>query len=236
MEVVTPAALELSAAAQECERARAALDRQWRLPLERAGQEANCAFRQYNAVEPENRLVARTLERTWEDALLAQRTLEEDYRRFQQAQPVRLSAARARPDRDPGTQSAGGLASIPDVACGKASNRASVVATGGGLGTGVDSRSDGAVALGLRHRDGAPSRAPVHAWRHVIGATDLWQRVQEWQTAGWTSQCIAEELNRKGHRTPRGQPFTAESVRKLIERGGPRLVETRRATARPTKK
>ncbi len=77
---------------------------------------------------------------------------------------------------------------------------------------------------------------PVHAWRHVIGATDLWQRVQEWQTAGWTSQCIAEELNRKGHRTPRGQPFTAESVRKLIERGGPRLVETRRATARPTKK
>ena len=75
LEVVTPASLELSVrAAQECERERAALDRQWRLRLERAAQEANRAFRQYNAVEPENRLVARTLERTWEEALLAQRS------------------------------------------------------------------------------------------------------------------------------------------------------------------
>ena len=94
LEVVTPAGLELSRrAAQECQRERAALDRQWRLRLERAAQEADRAFRQYNAVEPENRLVARTLERQWEEALLAQRSLEEEYHRFQQAQPVQLSAA-----------------------------------------------------------------------------------------------------------------------------------------------
>ena len=80
-------------AAQECQRERAALDRQWRLRLERAAQDADRAFRQYNAVEPENRLVARTLERQWEEALLAQRSLEEQYHRFQQAQPVQLSAA-----------------------------------------------------------------------------------------------------------------------------------------------
>ena len=93
LEVVTPAGLELSRrAAQECQDQRAALDGQWRLRLERAAQDANRAFRQYNAVEPENRLVARTLERTWEEALLAQRNLEEEYRRFQQAQPVHLSS------------------------------------------------------------------------------------------------------------------------------------------------
>ena len=84
LEVVTPASLELSIrAAQEFERERAALDRQWQLRLERASQEANRAFRQYNAVEPENRLVARSLERAWEESLLAQRALEEEYRRFQ---------------------------------------------------------------------------------------------------------------------------------------------------------
>ena len=85
--------IEPACGRRSAERERAALDRQWRLRLERAAQEADRACRQYNAVEPENRLVARTLERHWEEALLAQRSLEEEYRRFQQAQPVQLAAA-----------------------------------------------------------------------------------------------------------------------------------------------
>src|SRR5439155_717232 len=64
-----------------------------RWPCWRACQDTDRAFRQYNAVEPENRLVARTLERKWEEALLGQRALEEEYARFQQTQPTRLSAA-----------------------------------------------------------------------------------------------------------------------------------------------
>ena len=32
---------------------------------------------------------------------------------------------------------------------------------------------------------------------------------------------MADELNAAGHRTPRGRPFTAESVRQLLARGGP---------------
>jgi hypothetical protein len=38
-------------------------------------------------VEPENRLVARTLERAWEEKLQAQQTLEEEYHRFLQQPP-----------------------------------------------------------------------------------------------------------------------------------------------------
>ena len=94
LQVVTPAGLELSLrAAAECQRERAALDQQWRLRLERARQDTARAYRQYNAVEPENRLVARTLERQWEEALLAQRALEEEYARFQQDRPRGLTAA-----------------------------------------------------------------------------------------------------------------------------------------------
>ncbi len=79
--VVTPAGLELSArAAAECERERAALEEQWQLRLERARQDTARAHRQYDAVEPENRLVARALERKWEEALLAERASEEDFR------------------------------------------------------------------------------------------------------------------------------------------------------------
>jgi hypothetical protein len=77
---VAPAALEASlAAVAEVERERAALARRWHLRRERARYEAERAARQYQACEPENRLVARELERRWEDALKQQRQLEEEY-------------------------------------------------------------------------------------------------------------------------------------------------------------
>ena len=46
-----------------------ALERQWQLRLERARYEAQRAQRQYDAVEPDHRLVARTLESQWEAKL-----------------------------------------------------------------------------------------------------------------------------------------------------------------------
>src|SRR6185312_584988 len=54
--------------------------------------EAARAERQYQAVEPENRLVARTLERAWEEKLAAQQRLEEEYHRFVRQQPRGLTA------------------------------------------------------------------------------------------------------------------------------------------------
>lgn len=51
--------------------------RQLELELERARYEASRAERQYNAVEPENRVVARTLETRWNDALKSAQSVEE---------------------------------------------------------------------------------------------------------------------------------------------------------------
>jgi DNA invertase Pin-like site-specific DNA recombinase len=87
-----PAALELSlAAAERVEQDRADLDRLWRLRRERAAHEADRAARRYHACEPENRLVARTLERAWEEALVAQQRLEEEYARFARERPRLLT-------------------------------------------------------------------------------------------------------------------------------------------------
>ena len=89
-----PAALELSlAAADDLEQERARLHQNWQQQVERARYEAERARRQYDAVEPENRLVARELERRWEEALKEQRRLEEEYARFRRNQPEGLSAA-----------------------------------------------------------------------------------------------------------------------------------------------
>ena len=94
LEALKPAAIEASLALVEnLEVERAALERHWRQRLERAGYEVERARRQYAAVEPENRLVARTLERDWEAALAEQARLEADHERVKRARKEAPSAA-----------------------------------------------------------------------------------------------------------------------------------------------
>jgi len=79
LEALRPAQLEVSMAAinQISEQARRA-DRQWELMVERARYEAELARRRFQAVDPENRLVGRTLERDWESKLAEVERLERE--------------------------------------------------------------------------------------------------------------------------------------------------------------
>ncbi|MCP5074859.1 MAG: recombinase family protein [Rhodobacteraceae bacterium] len=77
---MTPAQLEISMATFEALEAQAQqLDQQWRRRLERARYEAELARRYYMAVDPENRLVNRTLEQNWNEKLTAIEQLEREY-------------------------------------------------------------------------------------------------------------------------------------------------------------
>jgi DNA invertase Pin-like site-specific DNA recombinase len=92
LRALEPAALELSLRATEnVEQERKRLHDQWRLKLERVQYEVSKAERQYHAVEPENRLVVRSLEARWEEALKKQRELDEEYHRFLAKLPATLS-------------------------------------------------------------------------------------------------------------------------------------------------
>jgi DNA invertase Pin-like site-specific DNA recombinase len=92
MKSLEPSALEVSLeVAANLENERRRLDEEWKHRLERAQFEVDRAFRQYNAVEPENRLVVRTLERQLEEKLTAQRALEEEHHRFLAEQPTLLT-------------------------------------------------------------------------------------------------------------------------------------------------
>ena len=94
LRALEPAALDLSLRAIEnVEQERKRLHGQWRQTLERVEQEVARAERQYQAVEPENRLVARTLEARWEDALKKQRQVEEEHHRFLARLPASIGAA-----------------------------------------------------------------------------------------------------------------------------------------------
>ncbi len=78
-----PDKLELALAAlEQLEHETETLQRHWQLRVERAQYEAERARRQYHAVEPDNRLVARNLERHWEDKLRALDELEHAHQRW----------------------------------------------------------------------------------------------------------------------------------------------------------
>ena len=84
LQVMEPAQVEAALAlAEDLERDRVTVERQWELRLERARYEADRAFRQYDLCEPENRLVARDLEGRWNEKLRALAELETEYRREQ---------------------------------------------------------------------------------------------------------------------------------------------------------
>src|SRR6266566_1991574 len=80
LEAIQPAHLAVSLSTLDHLEARAKqLDRQWQLRLERAQYEADLARRRYVAVDPDNRLVARSLERDWNEKLAELEQLHREY-------------------------------------------------------------------------------------------------------------------------------------------------------------
>jgi uncharacterized protein YndB with AHSA1/START domain len=92
LQAVQPAQLETMLTALDMlEQKRQSLDRQWQLRLERARYQVHLAQRQYDAVDPDNRLVARELEKRWNDALVSLEELERDYAMAQRTDLAPLS-------------------------------------------------------------------------------------------------------------------------------------------------
>ncbi|HYK60854.1 MAG TPA: recombinase family protein [Bryobacteraceae bacterium] len=88
LQAITPAAVDATELAlQQLEADQDAALSQWRLAVERARYEAQRAERQYQAIEPENRLVARTLENEWEQRLRDLAAVEAELRQREQEHP-----------------------------------------------------------------------------------------------------------------------------------------------------
>ena len=84
LRALEPASLELSLQVeQDQRREQQRVTTHWQQVLERAHYETERARRQYDTVEPENRLVARELESRWEEALREEQRLKEEYARCQ---------------------------------------------------------------------------------------------------------------------------------------------------------
>ncbi|MBI4334735.1 MAG: recombinase family protein, partial [Chloroflexi bacterium] len=92
LDALTQDNLDISLAVlQQMEQEAQELDRHWQLQIERAHYEAQRAQRQYDAVEPDNRLVARTLERRWNEKLRQLEEIEQAYAQARQRERLDLS-------------------------------------------------------------------------------------------------------------------------------------------------
>jgi DNA invertase Pin-like site-specific DNA recombinase len=84
LKALQPAELELALAAlHELESRDQSIFRQWQMRLERGEYEVALAERRYQEVDPANRLVAGTLERRWNDALVRLDDLKKEAAEFQ---------------------------------------------------------------------------------------------------------------------------------------------------------
>ena len=80
LQAIEPAHLEVALSALDQVEARAKqVDHQWQRQIERAQYEADLGRRRYKAVDPDNRLVARSLEREWNEKLAQVEKLEREH-------------------------------------------------------------------------------------------------------------------------------------------------------------
>jgi DNA invertase Pin-like site-specific DNA recombinase/predicted DNA-binding transcriptional regulator AlpA len=79
------------AAAEQIEMDRESALKHWRLGVERASYAASLAERRYRAVDPDNRLVARGLERAWEESLTSLEAAKAELARREEERPRMLS-------------------------------------------------------------------------------------------------------------------------------------------------
>jgi DNA invertase Pin-like site-specific DNA recombinase len=218
---LTPAALEVSLrVAADLRGQTEKAETQWRQKLERAGFEAERARRQYDAVEPENRLVARTLEAAWERKLRAYRELSEGHERYLQQQPRVLTDDEQEQIRDL-------AADLPTLWRAESTSDADrkeilrqvieeVAVTVEGDTEWCEIRVRWAGGCETRGR----LRRPVARLEQLGHAEKLHGRVRELKAESLSGPRIAEELNSEGLRTTDGRPFTACGVRRLLFRYG----------------
>jgi DNA invertase Pin-like site-specific DNA recombinase len=219
---IEPARLELSMhAIADLARERKGLDQHWQQRLERARIETDRTARQYHVVEPENRLVARELERRWEQALEGQRQLEEEYDRFLAERPRELS----REERQRIEALAVDIPGLWHAPSTSTDERQEIVRCLVERITVTVRGETELVDVAIRWAGGVESRheirRPVRTYQQLSFFETLRDRMVELRRAGATTAEIAERLNHEGFHPPRGPDrFNRHVVNQFLTRLG----------------
>ena len=197
-----------------------ALHKQWTLRLERARFEAQRAQRQFNAVEPENRLVARSLEQEWETKLRAVDSVERDYAYWQQAHHTDLTAD----DRQAITaigEDLPGVWRAPTTTMADRKHLLRLVIKE----VIVDQRRiHGKLWFQINWQTGASSEHELTryqiSYQDYVDGERIEARIRQLHAAHQTDRQIADALNADGYRTTHNECFHYKSIWYLRKRWG----------------
>ena len=225
---LTPPALEVSLrVADDLYRQRESALTLWKQRLERADYEAERAARQYHAVEPENRLVARTLEAAWEETLRVRRDLREEHRRFLEEQPRGIAEG----EREQIRRLAADVPALWNAGSTTDADRKAVLREViDRVVVNVEGESEW-VAASIHWVGGGRTdtrlRRPVQRMEQLSTWPDVRRRIEALLGEGLSAPGIATALNAEGLLTATGRCFTEGVVRAVMTRQGLR-------PARPT--
>jgi DNA invertase Pin-like site-specific DNA recombinase len=210
LEMVSPASLNIHLKVLEnIEQQEDMTLKQLELQLEKAEYEADRAFRQFDAVEPENRLVARTLERQWNEALRVAGELELQIKE----QKINLEKPLLRMEMDRAVQLAHDLPTLWDAITYKERKRL--------LRTAIEEvqlkKEDRDVTVKIIWIGGAMTENIVHLPKignRKVTHPDIIELVRE-LAKKFTDVQISRILHRQGHKTPTGLNYSSHKVANL---------------------
>lgn len=221
LQALRPAAIEVSVAlAEEVEITRTRERRQRALKLEQAAYEADRLERQYNRVEPENRLVTRTLEKRWEAALAERDRLAAEIAREDARSPVKLgqddlTAIRTLADDIPALWRAPTTTDAERQTILRLTLERVVLF----IENGSEKVRITCSWAGGRTTEHAFTR-PVRWIDQLSRADELRGRVRALAEAGLRPPAIARALNVEGWLSASGEPFNDGKVRAMLARMG----------------
>jgi len=212
LNALQPAELELALAAlRELETRDQAIMRQWQMRLERAEYEAALAERRYQEVDPANRLVAGTLERRWNDALLQVEELKK-----QAAECQHQQARVATPEQKEKVLAlARDLPRLWHAPTTPAKDRKRMLRLLIKDITVEKSAEPKQLLVHIRWQGGACTDRSVQLRPNIADRVRypaaVIARVRE-LAQGLLDAQIAAELNREGHSSAKGKPYTAKII------------------------
>ena len=213
-EAIQPAqidALEALLAAQQAEREQ--LERNWQERIKRVQYAAQLAQSQYDAVDPENRLVAAELERRWETELRQLHQVEENYQSFQQttlpdAVPPQL--------RDLFRDVSSRLPELwHDLSNAQKKELLRSLISHVIVKRPVPDQIEARIVWISGHYSDHTAVTSVHSERDVTGYEDMVNRIQELWKQGYNDDQMAAQLTEEGFHSARSPHVTSDSVMKI---------------------
>lgn len=219
LSTMVPSEIELSLAVErEAERQGESLEQAWGTRLEQVRYEARVAERRYMAVDPDNRVVARTLEANWEQRLRDLATVERQYDDARKTQKVILSDD----DRLRIRELARDLPAVWHAATTSVADRKAMLRIAidviAAQPVDVPRRS---TRLDVQWQGGATSSLVVPRFRkgeYRRTSQAVIDQVRELAAEGRHDEDIADELNRRGILNGEGRAWKLDTIRSMRSR------------------